>query len=64
MEWLVRCVVGIMSDLLAIFSIIVISLVAITVVICLLPLLILAAFVLLAVWSSFFLNCPQGSLVN
>jgi len=53
-----------MSDLLAIFSIIVISLVAITVVIYLLSLLILAAFVLLAVWSSFFLNCPQGSLVN
>jgi hypothetical protein len=53
-----------MSDLLAIFSIIMISLVAITVVICLLPLLILAAFVLLAVWSSLFLNCPQGSLFN
>jgi hypothetical protein len=61
---MVRYVVGIMSDLLAIFSIIVISLVAVTVVICLLPLLILAAFVLLAVWSSFFLNRLQGSLVN
>ncbi|MFZ0012197.1 MAG: hypothetical protein WAL97_09940 [Halobacteriota archaeon] len=53
-----------MSDLLAIFSIIVISLVAITVVIYLLPSLILAAFVLLAVWSSFLLNRPKGSLVN
>ncbi|MGB9372003.1 MAG: hypothetical protein WCB79_08765 [Halobacteriota archaeon] len=61
---MVRYVVGIMSDLLAIFAIIVISLVAITVVIYLLPLLILAAFVLLAVWSSFLLTRPQGSLVN
>jgi hypothetical protein len=43
-------VVGIMSDLLTVFSIIVISLVTISVVIHLLPLIVLAALVLLALW--------------
>jgi len=51
-----------MSELLGVFSVIVISLVAIIVGVYLLPLLILAAFVLLAVWSSFLRNRPQGSL--
>jgi hypothetical protein len=53
-----------MLDLLAVFSIVVISLAAITVVIRLLPLLILAAFVPLAVWDPFLRNRPQGSLFN
>jgi len=53
-----------MSDLLAVFSVIVISLVAITIVTYLFPLLIVAAFVLLAVWSSFLRNRPQGPLMN
>jgi hypothetical protein len=53
-----------MSDLLAVFSIIAISLAAITIVIHLLPLLILAALMLLPVWSSFLRNRPQRSLVH
>jgi hypothetical protein len=53
-----------MSDLLAVFSIIAISLAAITIAIHLLPLLILAVLVLLAVWSSFLRNRPQRSLMH
>jgi hypothetical protein len=48
-----------MSDILAVFSIVAVSLAAITIVIRLLPLLMLAALVLLAVWSSFLRNRPQ-----
>jgi branched-subunit amino acid transport protein len=53
-----------MSDILAVFSIVAVSLAAITIVIRLLPLLMLAALVLLAVWGSFLRNRPQGSLVH
>jgi hypothetical protein len=53
-----------MSDLLAVLSIIGISLVAITVVIHLLPLVMLAALLLLAVWSSFLQNRPRRSFVR
>ncbi len=57
-------IVGIMSDLLIVFSIIVISLVTISVVVYLLPLIVLAALVLLALWSAFLRNRPRSSLVH
>jgi hypothetical protein len=53
-----------MSDLLAVFSIIAISLAAITIAIQLLPLLMRTALVLLAVWSSVLRNSPRRSLVH
>ena len=64
LQRLVCYLVGIMSDILAVFSIVAVSLAAITIVIRLLPLLMLAALLLLAVWSSFLRNRPQGSLVH